>query len=67
MWGTIRSKKNEHRGRPRLATKTKFLMTVVDEKLRKIIAVQEAHARKIAKENKRFRTRFAELYKKTTG
>ena len=65
MWGTIGSKKIEHRRRHRVTTKTTFLMTAVDEKLRKIIAVQEAHARKIAQENKRFRTRFAELYKKT--
>ena len=40
------------------------IIEVVDEKLRKIIAVQEEHARKIALENNRFRTRFAELYKR---
>ena len=43
------------------------IIDVVDEKLRKIIAVQEEHARKITLENNRFRTRFAELYKKQRG
>ena len=43
------------------------IIEVIDEKLRKIIAVQEEHARKITLENNRFRTRIAELYKKQRG